>query len=273
MLTRKVGWRVLVISSTTLMSGVSVADDQSQPAAAALEEVTVTARRVEENVQRVPITVTALTSSQLEGQDLKDLWSSTRDIPALSMCCGAGSSTFLAVRGIQGVVTYFADAPYTTGGFGDFLDVSNIEILKGPQGTLFGIASNGGAIVIQPHKPENDLAGRIEAIDGTYGRRTITGFVNVPVVSDKLLLRAAFDTTHRDGYITNIATGESLGDQNYSVERVSAIFKPIDALQNYTMLHYYSSYDNPIPAGVPISYVNPNGLAATVFGLGTLESI
>jgi iron complex outermembrane receptor protein len=263
------------LALTTLLVGAPVAAQETQATEAqdGLEEVTVNARRVSEPVQRVPITVTALTADTLEGQDIKDLFTSAKDIPALDMCCGAGSSTFLAIRGIQGVVTYFADAPYTTGGFGDFLDTSNVEILKGPQGTLFGIASNGGAIVIEPHKPENELAGNLDVVAGTYGRRSISGFINVPVVSDKLLVRAAFETTHRDGYVTDIGSGESLGDQNYTVTRISAILRPVDGLQNYTMLHYYSSYDNPVPSGVPIRWVNPNGLAALVFGLPTLQNI
>jgi iron complex outermembrane receptor protein len=263
------------LALTTLLVGAPVAAQETQATGAqeVLEEVTVNARRVSEPVQRVPITVTALTADALQGQDIKDLFTSSKDIPALDMCCGAGSSTFLAIRGIQGVVTYFADAPYTTGGFGDFLDISNVEILKGPQGTLFGIASNGGAIVIEPNKPGNELAGNLDVVDGTFGRRSISGFINVPVVPETLLVRAAFETTHRDGYVTDIGSGESLGDQNYSVARVSAIWRPVNGLQNYTMLHYYTSYDNPIPAGVPIEWVNPNGFAAELFGLSTLENI
>ncbi|HWS68155.1 MAG TPA: TonB-dependent receptor [Steroidobacteraceae bacterium] len=266
---------VVGLALTTLLVAAPVAAQESQATRAqdVLEEVTVNARRVSEDVQRVPLTLTALKADTLEAQDIKDLFTSAKDIPALDMCCGAGSSTFLAIRGIQGVVTYFADAPYATGGFGDFLDISNVEILKGPQGTLFGIASNGGAIVIEPNKPGNELAGNLEVVDGTFGRRSISGFINVPVISEKLLVRAAFETTHRDGYITDIGSGESLGDQNYSVARVSAILRPVDGLQNYTMVHYYTSYDNPVPSGVPIKWVNPNGFAALVFGLPTLENI
>lgn len=86
--------------------------------------------------------------------------------------------------GIQGVVYYFADAPFTAGGYGTTFGLENVQMLKGPQGTLFGIASNGGAVFYAPRRPTVNADAYAEVTGGNYNRFTIEGARNFQLLDD-----------------------------------------------------------------------------------------
>jgi iron complex outermembrane receptor protein len=255
----------LALASPAFAQNAAPTDRQSSQSVVGLEEIIVNARRVEENVQRVPIAITAISEDKLRKQDLKDLFTLQKEVPGFSLCCNPGVNLNVFMRGIQGVVFYFSDVPTVLTGFGNFLDISNVQVLKGPQGTLFGVASNGGAVVIQPRKPGETFGGFVSATAGNYDRRTINGALDIPIIEDKVLTRVAFETGHTDGYIHDLSTEKNLGDQNYWVGRFSLILRPTEKLENYTMFQYYKDHGAPTPLGV-LKFVNPTGLARTVFG-------
>jgi iron complex outermembrane receptor protein len=220
--------------------------DQSQPDQAkkapaadtsAMQEVVVTARRISENVQRVPIAVTAVPETKLQQMDIRDLTSIAKVTPGVALCCTAwNNATLTVVRGIQqGAPTYFADVPVNSNGYANFFDIANVQVLKGPQGTLFGQASVAGAFVYTPRKPGNTFGGTISTVVGSYDRRTIEAAVDVPLVKDRVLVRLAGVSHYRKGYVHDLSNNLDYGDENYSVLRPSMTWKITDKLENYTL--------------------------------------
>ncbi|MEO0031417.1 MAG: hypothetical protein RIS94_1175 [Pseudomonadota bacterium] len=186
-----------------------------------LEEIVVTAQKRAENVQDVPIAVTAFTASALSEKSVNSVQGLANLTPNVSLDAGSpfsGSSSVLTayVRGIgqddfafnldPGVGVY-VDGVYlarTVGANTDLLDVERIEVLKGPQGTLFGRNSIGGAISIVTRDPGKDFGGRLEVTAGRFNRLDVRGSVDIPLVQDKLYSALTFSKTKRDGYVHRI---------------------------------------------------------------------
>jgi iron complex outermembrane recepter protein len=182
-----------------------------------LEDIVVTARRVEENLQDVPVAVTAFTGADLVNQNAQRVQDVARFTPGLNIRPGNGSSTSLtiALRGqaqtdilatLDPSVGTYVDGIYWARAYGlnaSLLDIQSVQVLKGPQGTLFGRNTTGGAMLINSNDPElGEFSG---SLSGTYGRfdeRELIGVVNIPV-GDKVALRLAATGFERDGYTTN----------------------------------------------------------------------
>lgn len=202
--------------------GASLAHAQSaahapQPSGG-VEEIVVTAQKRSENVQTVPIAVTAFTANTLIEKNVTAVQGLSNLTPNVTLDAGSpfsGSTSVLTayIRGIgqddfafnldPGVGVY-VDGIYlarTVGANTDLLDVDRIEVLKGPQGTLFGRNSVGGAISIVTRTPGNEFTGRAEATTGSYNRLDVRGTVDVPLVSDTLLSTITFSESRRDGYL------------------------------------------------------------------------
>jgi len=207
-----------------------------------LEEITVTARRIEENIQKVPMAVLAFNEEKLQTQNIINFKDFQKITPAFSTVIDDGSFSFM--RGLAGIVTFFADAPIISRATGQYFDVGNVQVLKGPQGTLFAASSAAGAFVINPKRPGNVLEGFVSTTVGDYGRRTVEGAVSIPIVEDKLLFRIAAQSWYRKGYVTDVDTGEDYYDENYYVVRPSFIIKPTENIESYTMLHYFYERNN-----------------------------
>ena len=240
------------IAIATATPAISQQDDQQAQGIVGLEEITVTARRVEENLQRVPIAISAFSEEKLVQQDIKDVFTLTKQLPGVNICCKPSNIFFTFVRGIgNGAPFYFAGAPIQQQqGLGNFLDIQNVQILKGPQGTLFGLASNGGAFVYEPRKPQNEFGGFINVSGGNLGRRSAEGAVNIPIVKDRVLFRMAAQSFYREGYVTDITTNVKLGDENFYVLRPSLTIRITDTIENNTIFQYAKSTTHPIPAGI-----------------------
>jgi iron complex outermembrane receptor protein len=238
-------------STLALLATMPAFAAEQEAQAPVFEEITVTARRVEENLQRVPFAISAFSNEKLAQQDIKDVWTLTKQIPGVNICCQPGQAFATYVRGIgNGSPTYFADVPTDPNGFGNAFDLQSVQVLKGPQGTLFGLASNGGAFVFVPRKPGDTFGGYVEVSGGNYGRRTIEGAIDVPIVEDRVLFRMAALSFYRDGYITNIRNGQKLADYNYYILRPSLTLRITDSIENYTLFQYTKDRHRPQPAGV-----------------------
>jgi iron complex outermembrane receptor protein len=224
---------------------------------ATLEEVTVTARRVAEDIQDVPLAITALSAEKLAQTDTKDFYTATKMVPGLTMSGQPGNGgTLTFTRGLPGTVGYFADVPRSPAGFATLFDVSSLQVLKGPQGTLFGLASNAGAIVIEPNRPGASFGGYVNASVGTYDRRSLEGAIDLPLLNDHVRLRLAAQSYYRKGYVTDISSGIDYGRQNYYIFRPSVIIKITDNIENYTLFQHYKQ-KNIAPGGnwgIPYDY-------------------
>jgi len=163
----------------------------------------------------------------------------------LNICCAPGQTSFIFMRGIgNGTPTYFADVPSAAGGFSNFFDISNVQVLKGPQGTLFGQASNGGAIVYEPRKPGEVFGGYVSVGAGNYGRRTVEGGLDVPIIEDKVLFRMSAISDAREGYLLDITTNKDHADNNYYIFRPSLTIRPTEDIEIYTMYQLGKRWGN-----------------------------
>lgn len=182
----------------------SIADDSDQ--------IIVTARRVEENLQDVPVAVTAFGGAALRERQIESAADLQFNVPSLSVTPSVGGNgANYGLRGqrqgignTQGVVTYFAEIPVSaTSTYRQTFDMASIQVLKGPQGTLFGANSNGGAVLFVPQRPKDRFEGEIQAAVGSYALRDLTAMLNLPV-ADWLQVRAAGNLVRRHGYTKNL---------------------------------------------------------------------
>ena len=267
---------VLLASASTLVLSLSqpvFAQSADQPAASSstgLEEVIVTARRKEEKAQTVPIALTSLTPERLEKQDIRDNLSLLGDVPGLNGSTGASLGvSYTFIRGVPGVVSYFDEIPVAVTGANQsfFFDVSNVQVLKGPQGTLFGLSNDAGAILYEPNRPTNNYEGYVEATLGDYDRGTLQAVVNIPV-DEKLSVRLGGEFNHQDGYIHVIQNNIDLLDQNYWAIRGSASFRPTDDFDNELMVNYFHTRYR--PGTFEFGDYNPAAPAAFPLPIATL---
>ncbi len=208
-----------------------------QPTGGAIAEVVVTAERREESLQRAAVAVTAVTGEQLAKRDITTVDQLTQAVPALQAQQGAGPYAGLIVRGITTtVVNVFGDPSVavnldqvylarTTSVRGMFFDLARVEVLKGPQGTLYGRNATGGAINIVSRKPTFDLGGDLSAEYGAYNELATTGAFNAPLASN-VAARLAFQTVRHDGYFS-----DGTGDQNQQSARLSLRAVPTPDLE------------------------------------------
>jgi iron complex outermembrane receptor protein len=252
---------------------------QAQSPPGALDEVIVTARRTEEPLQEVPISIAVYDQQQLADRNVLSARDLATFTPSLSANSRFGTeSTSFAIRGFTqenrttaSVAAYFADvvAPRGGGGFnagdgagpGSFFDLQNVQVLKGPQGTLFGRNTTGGAILLVPHKPEYDFGGYVEGSYGNFDMQRAQAVLNAPL-SDRVRLRLGVDQMKREGYLKNTSgIGPSrLGDVDYLAGRVSLVVDVTPNIENYTIASMTSSDNHGAvaklfacnPANVPI---------------------
>ena len=229
-----------------------------------LEEIIVTARRVEESVQDVPISITVFKQERLNDLNVINAVDLATITPSLSANASFGSeNASLSIRGFNqdidtapAVGVYFADVVVPRGATqgtgtrdvllpGSMFDLQNVQVLKGPQGTLFGRNTTGGAVLLVPQKPTDDFGGYIEGSAGNYAMRRLQGMVNLPL-SNSVRLRIAADHQKRDGYLENISGegSDDFEDLNYATIRASLVWDITDDLENYTIGSYYKSDSN-----------------------------
>ncbi|QZP09203.1 TonB-dependent receptor [Caenibius sp. WL] len=227
-----------------------------QSASSGLADIVVTARRKEESLQSVPISVQAFSGDMLSERNVQDATDLQRIVPALTTYQQARDEVTMSIRGqsssgasAQGqnprVTAYFAQVPLQTGdtGPGKFFDLQNVQVLKGPQGTLFGRNSTGGAVLYEPARPTHNTGGYVNLQYGRFNDRQIEGAINLPA-GDTLAFRFAGKLAKRDGFTKNIVTGQELDDRNYFGLRGSMLWTPSDRFENFLMFDYMHSNTN-----------------------------
>lgn len=206
-------------------------------------DIIVTAQRRSENIQSVPLAVSAFDQKALTRLGVDDTLEISKYVPSMvsQHNIGLASANTYYLRGLgntQSVPTF--DAPVGTyvddvyiarqnANNYSFFDVDHVEILRGPQGTLFGKNTTGGAVSVIMKKPGDEFGGHVEATGGSYGRFTLKGAVDVPV-NDKVLTKLAAFYVRDDGWLKNVTTGEKLnGGEDWGV-RGDVRFIPTDRL-------------------------------------------
>ncbi|WP_174275291.1 TonB-dependent receptor, partial [Sphingomonas bacterium] len=224
-------------------------------------DIIVTARRVEERLQDVPISITVFNQQQIANRNIVAPEDLALYTPSLSTNGVTGrENTNYSIRGFTqeigtspSVAVYFADvvAPRSSAsipqgdgaGPGSFFDLQNVQVLKGPQGTLFGRNTTGGAVLLVPQKPTSRFEGYVEGLYGSYNWKGLQGAINAPL-TDTIRARLAFDFQDRDGLTKNVGAGPDLDDRHYIAVRGSVVWDVTPDIENYTILSYIHSKSN-----------------------------
>ncbi len=188
------------------------------------DEIVVTAQRSEENVQDVPIAVTAFSSENLEMQQIEafsDLQFNTPNMTftkgnftGVNMTIRGVSSATVAASGDSGVSFHINEAPLPTRVFEiEYYDLQRVEVLRGPQGTLFGRNATGGVVNMVTARPTQEFEADIEIETGEYNHFKTKGMLNMPL-TEKLALRVAGITLQRDGFTKNLYDGTDIDDRD-----------------------------------------------------------
>jgi iron complex outermembrane recepter protein len=224
-----------------------------------LEEIIVTARRRDENLQLVPISVAVLNATQLDQQNVLIAADLSRVVPGLSIQSTAANraDTTFSIRGqgetfgeaAPGVVPYFAEVPNfgsasTSGGAPPIYDLQSVQVLKGPQGTLFGKNTTGGAVLFVPQMPTDQFDGYIDTRFGNYGTADVEGAFGGPIVGDKLMFRVSGQSLNRDGYTIYQLDGAKLDNVNRQSGRGILTFKPVENFENTTIYQIQRNREN-----------------------------
>jgi len=198
-----------------------------------LDEVIVTAQKRSQNLQEVPLSVTSISGLQIEESNMEDLNDLSRYTPNLKVQAG-GVANFVYIRGLgsgfnegfdQSVGLFIDDIYYSRSHYliSALLDIDRVEILRGPQGTLFGKNTVAGALSLHSADPEDDFTVSAQATLGEYALQTYTGAVNVPIVDGKINARVSAYFNDRDGFMYNTTTDRE--DGAYRIQSVRAKLK------------------------------------------------
>jgi len=255
------GTKTLALAATA-MGMIATAPAYAQDAGG---DIVVTARRVEERLQDVPISITVFNQEQIDNRNIVNTADLATYTPSLSVNSRFGpEKASFVIRGfVQDLATapsvgvYFADVvgarsggSTTAGngvGVGNMFDLQNVQVLKGPQGTLFGRNTTGGAVLLVPRKPTDKLEGYVEGSLGNYDMKRVQAVLNVPL-ADTFKVRLGVDRQKRDGYLRNHSGigPNRLADSDYIAARLSVVADLTPDLENYTILSYALSDNNGI---------------------------
>ena len=248
----------LFVSNTSYSQEVTDAELDSGDAIG--DAIIVTARRTEERLQDVPISITVFNQEQVAERNIVSTADLATYTPSLSVNSRFGQEkASFVIRGFvqeqntsPSVGVYFADvvAPRSAGGttsgngvgVGALFDLQNIQVLKGPQGTLFGRNTTGGAVLIVPQKPTGDLEGYVEGSLGSYDLKRMQAVINLPL-ADTFKVRFGVDRQKRDGFLKNLGGSgpDAFRDVDYWAFRGSVVANLTPDLENYLIASYSRS--------------------------------
>ena len=248
--------------------------------------VVVTARKRTENLQTVPVAVTALSGSEVEKQNVVTISGLGLTVPNFKVDTAPsnGTAPIIAIRGqvqndtlstLDPSVGVYVDGVYwsrTVGADAALVDVTSAEVLKGPQGTLFGRNTTGGALNIHTNDPNlNSYSGLASLTGGTYNELDGTLVLNAPIIEDKLAVRFAFNHNGHDGYTYDTTTNQRLDSQDNTTYRVKILAQPTDKARIEVS---FEDYDlDQLAAPAQLSYVQPTNITATgIQGAANLDA-
>jgi len=229
---------VLSISTALLLTSNSLMAKETKK----LDDLVVTAQKSEENVQKVPMSLSVLDEYSIADNSIKNTTDIAAYIPNLTTM-NAGSRDYftrIAIRGISNtgigdpaVALYIDDISYADlyAFHSPLFDIERIEVLKGPQGTLYGKNTEAGVINIITKRPTNTLESQVTLEAGTHKNKKISGYINAPLIKDKLFVKLAGVKSTRDGYIDNQTLGNTVGEEDTTSFRAGLLYKANDNLE------------------------------------------
>ena len=230
---------------------------QTAPPRAAVETVTVTSSKLGGgDVQSIPIAITALSQEQLTATQTAGGPDLIKQVPNMTFTKTNFSGYSIQIRGIgtqaisvttdPAVAVAFNDMPFIRNHFfeQEFFDLGQVEVVRGPQGTLYGRNATAGVVNLSPAKPTDQFEAMTSGELGNYHQRRFEGMINLPIVDDRLNLRVAGEWTKRQGYSFNAITDQRIDGRDLWSGRVTLGFKPAENLQTYLVWEHFSEDDD-----------------------------
>ncbi len=244
---------------------------QSTPAPhSAVETVTVTSSKLGgADVQSIPISITALSQEQLTSTQTAGGPDLIKQVPNMTFTKTNFSGYSIQLRGIgtqaisvttdPAVAVAFNDTPFIRNHFfeQEFYDVSQVEVLRGPQGTLYGRNATAGVVNLTSAKPTDQFEAMASAEMGNFAQRRFEAMVNLPIVDDWLDLRLAGQWTKRQGYSFNETTGERTDGRDLWSGRATIGFKPVQSVQSYLIWEHFSENDDRLRSSKQLCKTDP----------------
>ncbi|MBO7007091.1 MAG: TonB-dependent receptor plug domain-containing protein, partial [Pseudomonadales bacterium] len=241
--------------ASLILSGCAFSFSSFADESIGLEEVVVTARKQEESSQDIPIAITALTE-ELESSTVRNLTDLTGFIPNATIAedgSRGGGGAVINIRGISPTRTddNSFDAPVSVMIDGIYLgtlagqvvenfDIERIEVLRGPQGTLFGKNTVGGLIHAIRSRPTGELGGRFKVTLGEDGQEELRAVINTPVIEDKLAAKFFATSIKDDGFMDNVTIGGNTGETDYQNYGATFLWTPNDRFESTLTIEKYN---------------------------------
>jgi len=254
-------------------SAAAAASADAATADEGLAEVIVSATRRDENVQKVAMSLEAFSGDQMEAKGIQRLQDVVASVPNLLVSAGPSGAAdpVFAMRGIPGAGV-FIDGVFQQSAIGltqrSTLELDRVEVLRGPQGTLFGRDTTGGAIRLFTKLPANEFGIRAEATVGSYDRHDISVNVDIPIIQNTLLTKITAGTSDVGGYVRSLTINRSFGDDKQQTLRADVLWKPFDSLRVRFTGEKFDETGTQANYTVRIidSGLTPDGLIAPGFG-------
>lgn len=224
--------RKLRLAIAGILAGTAGSMTQVSWAQGSLEEIVVTATRTATNVQDLPVAITAITAETLVDQNIENVQDLTAVVPNVLIRGGTGGTgtAQINMRGIPNVGTY-VDGVWQVSTAGllqrQFVELERVEVLRGPQGTLYGRDSTGGSIHIFTQPPQEEFGATIDLGVGAFDRRDISVSADIPL-ADTFTTKWTLASYDRDGYVRSRTTGNSTGDLENQLLRGDFLWTPTD---------------------------------------------
>ncbi|HEY5236972.1 MAG TPA: TonB-dependent receptor [Rhizomicrobium sp.] len=274
---------VAIVRSHSAMNDTTQIHVAAAPAqsvsGAALETVTVTSSKVGGDVQNIPISITALSQEQLTATQTAGGPDLVKQVPNMTFTKTNFSGYSIQLRGIgtqaisvttdPAVAVAFNDIPFIRNHFfeQEFYDVSQVEVLRGPQGTLYGRNATAGVVNLVSAKPTDQFEAMASLDIGNYGNRRPEGMINIPIVDDRLDVRIAGEWTKRQGYSFDSITDQRIDGRDLWSGRVSIGWKPAENVQTNLVWEHFSEDDDRMRTAKQLCKTSP--IPATVDGIPT----
>jgi iron complex outermembrane receptor protein len=230
-----------------------------------LEEIVVTAQRYSQNLQSVPVAVSAFSAQTLTDRQVSNVKDAAVQIPGIliTTTTGVSDGARIFLRGIgqdnggllfDPAVGVYVDGVYyprINGALFDFFDVGSFEVLRGPQGTLYGRNTDGGAIKIETKRPSFDLVGSGEFAYGNYNSIDARGYISGGIIEDVLAFSVSGLVKKRDGLTYSSALHKDVNDKDTVAGRFKLLYTPTDKLEIMTTVDFEKDNSDPF-VGVPV---------------------
>jgi len=262
---RREGDTFLIVSASDPQSGSAAGDG----AEGTVQALIVTAQKREEDIQDVPIAISAFTQEDLTRSQVAGGPDLMTQVPNFTFTKTNFSGYSIQIRGIgtqaisvttdPAVAVAFNNTPFIRNRFfeQEFYDLERVEVLRGPQGTLYGRNATAGVVNIISAKPKFHYEARLSGDVSNYNSSRFEGMINIPLIEDKAALRIAGAWTKRDGYVKNILTGDQTDGRNLWSSRVSLGLEPADWLHINLIWEHFREDDDRLRSGKQLCRSDP----------------